>query len=1501
MTIQPKFHWKFQDKSSATTTVDSVNKIKASLSEAKPSGHGRIGLAMHLLEKKSHVSLGKAVGQFGTGDFTIAFGMKNISTHGDNELDIIGSQTMKGHGNFFSVRLSDERIFFHVDEDSKAKHYVKVQTDRLSMVPDQVWFHVTVVRRRRLIRIYINGVHSATAKSKTGIANIKNNTDVKLGDSRRGTPNAQYEDLRIYDRALNATEVKALIPQANRPLRAGEIELIAADGAAVIRRKDVGHLSRFSREFKALRVGPDTAVALFNKPSFEGTSQLLYADLPDIRLSRLKDFPASVRIRSAIGEPFTGKWLIKAPNGEFLSFANAPLFRNRKRKSVLRTSSKRSFNALFKLQQPSKQARTQLVHDGIKETTSFRVSPEAEAIPLFVEELKPLSGEFAIVNEAENKWLAMGKTNTFEWTDQKEKRAVFARVAKMADKENQVGELAPGEVALYEHVAYHGRTWILSDTEKDLSGEYPDLSVFLSLQDETSSIRLGPQTGVTVFREDKFHSSLDGKPVPQFDRAKRLGERQSSAFRNIREKVKEAAEKAQEAAKASLVEDIVKNVPNLADSQIGDETISSLKIFRTVEPEDVFSSYTTKLSQDYKMVGNKLKEFSAYRTTLRFEPGDSQAGRKVRVEVSATDSTKIEVEGTIYKINEQKSVVLSPNAMNRIMITSEADGLNTPGLKIRTNAMALNERVVIFPNQEAHQQIAALEDGALWNAKDAKGNFIVDREAHSREEVASVQNTIKRVMATVAYADETSDRRSSSQAADSQSSAKRSSVARAQAVRVGVARSQGTLRAVKSSSRVVSGATIGQPWKIELGAAGNTNRPLSAKSASRSAGRAVGGVTNEGNGQNLAASTPKTVIQETEISQDAFAQLLSRAIPEETSPNSPGFNSPRSKPTTPNLIGPAKFIKISNPFPTIRDAITSGASATIGFFEDAVNVLVDTAQGVFRFVVDTVEKVAEFVEAVVEKVVEKIKQFIEFLQFLFDWDDILDTQRYLKRVINTSLDSAKQLAVDAKPHVTSFVDDLQNGVEGGMNQLVEKLGGKPSEVEESGFELPEALEWFLSKFIGGSNPSDSDTTSDDGNGESPLASFVRQMLEAFEDAVGAGLQISEGMFDSIQTLIANPREPEAALIVIIEAFRDAIIQSLDAVENVTLGLLDMVRFAVDLFQDFLNAEIRVPFISDLLDFVGVGKLTVLNMATIVLAIPATVIAKLVAGENLFTERTPVPLDLANQPLAFADVTTNRAALSDSSISNSLNASNDLTDIDLTDEPDSLRDLRKDLAFTVLVTLADTANHIVAGILDTFDVPGFEVDGDNSNLSNLDQKLGSRAKKNVTPLKALEVTSIVLSLMSWSFSKPEPGELTKEKRREIALWSYRGGILAMDTLLLAVNNLERMRRVEEKGFNMAWALLSFVDLILYFMYLETVTEENDTVRRAEISNEIFSALPHLTCFLRSMAKASGEPITKLALHLLHVATDGAAAIATLATGSVLIREADKALNAAKAAR
>ncbi|MEM6256445.1 MAG: LamG domain-containing protein [Cyanobacteria bacterium P01_D01_bin.156] len=1419
-TPSPKYHWQF-DERQGTTIVDTVSGIQAKLSNVSWLGHGRIGNAIKLdgRVKNSRIAFDQNVARFGTSDFTVAFGMKVQGTYGQKVLHIIGNRSTKGHGNFFSLRMKNQgQLTFEVDENTRGKNYAFLDSKR--PLKDGKWHHIAAVRQGRELKLYIDGELADQSASKTGIANITTDAVLLLGARGLKTAIAQYEDLRIYHTALNATGVKALVPPVNRPLREGEIELVAGDNAAVVLTQNVNDLTRFSTSFKQLRVPNNTGVTLYQQSDFQGIAQKCYADLSDIRLSRLKDFPQSIRIWSTVGEPFIGKWIIKAPNGQFLSLG----------RSSLTTAPQQELSELFRFHHNLQQSRTQLIPGSDQENAFFKLSPIEDSAYLFVDDSERLQDEFSIINQTENEWLELGPDNTFSWTRRKDGRTVFVRAVKIADNEGQVGELAPGEVALYEHVAYHGKTWILSDSAKDVSGEHTRFGDFQNLNDRTSSIRLGPDTGVTLFKHFNY----------------RVGE----------------------GKREEEIEDIVKNVPDLKESQIGNDALSSIKIFRTIEPEDVFSAYSSKLSQDYHMVGDKLEEFSSYRTILRFEPGAGE------IEVSATDLTQIEVEGITHDIDEDRSVTLKPNAMNRIMITSEADGLDTPGLKIRTSAMASNERVVIFPNREAHKQIAELEDGALWNAKDAKGNLIVDRKAHTKEEVASAQNTIKRVMATVNYGEDvpTAEKR------------------------------------VQSANRAISGATIEKPWELTLGSTGG-NPPASPRDGRRS----VIGKPGKG-GQRLVVAKP--LITERQVSSDEWQKLLDQATPADAE------DSPETKPL---ISGPVKLRatktfsvkkiggRIGRGFKKLKKTIKKATSVVIGKVKDTVHAVVkfieDGIEKVVDFVVDTVEKVADFVEGVIETVVESVKQFIEFLQFLFDWDDILDTQRYLKRTINAGLDSAKQLAEGAKSHVKSFVDDLQDGVEDGMNQLVKKLGGNPSEVEESGFELPEALEWFLSKLLGGSKSSDSETTSDSGSGDSPLASFVRQMLEAFEDAVGAGLRLSEGVLDSIQALIKNPRQPEVALIVIIEALRDAIIQSLDAVENVALGLLDVVAVAIDLFQELLNAEIRIPFISDLLDFVGVGKLTVMNLATIVLAIPVTVTAKLVTGQNLFANETPVPLDLSKQrktTLALASVTTESQVLSESP---DLFNTSDSTDE--TDDSESIEDLRKNLAFTIIVTLADTVNHVISGILDLADVPGFDEPNSDRKFSKIDNFLGKEAEKRPGLMQGLEITSIVLSLISWSFSYPDQLERdagailgndkdTRERAEislEITLWSYRGALLALDTVCMFFSGFERMRRVET-ALNITWFILNIIDMILFSAYLAVVEEDNPAIKRADISNEVFSALPNIVCFVRSLKIK--EPITATILHLGHVGTDVAAAVVTATTGGILIREANNALKEAKTA-
>ncbi|MEM6436253.1 MAG: hypothetical protein AAF773_20745, partial [Cyanobacteria bacterium P01_D01_bin.115] len=1013
------------------------------------------------------------------------------------------------------------------------------------------------------------------------------------------------------------------------------------------------------------------------------------------------------------------------------------------------------------------------------------------------------------LNQGADEWLELVKGNTFRWTRQKDQRAVFVRAVKFADNEGQVGELAQGEVALYEHRAYHGKTWILSDSAKVAVGEHKSLGDLGGLNDRTSSIRLGPDTGVTLFKHFNYRVAED----------KREEE----------------------------IEDIVKNLPDLKESQIGDDALSSIKIFRTLAAEDVFASYTTKLSQDYRMVGDKLEEFSAYRTTLRFEPG---AGA---VEVTATDFTTIEVDGITYEIDEVRSATLTPNDLNFIMITSEADGLNTPGLKIQTSEMADNEQVVIFPNQEAHQQIAELEDGALWNAKDAQGNLIVDRTAHSQAEVASVQNTIKRVTATVTYAD-----------------------------KAPVAKPGGGSR-VLSSERVVSGAAIAQPWELKFKPEpdeGDRRQGQAQSAILRSRGLVSAAV---------AANSPEDgVILEESVSEDDFARLLSQATSSESAPilepagketqlpGAIGFGSAR-------LVGGIKRLRIGR---RIRNAIKKAKSVVVGAVKGVVHFVIKTATEVIDFVVDTVEKVGEFIEAVVEKVVNGIKKFIEFLQFLFDWGDILDTQRYLKRMINSGLDAATQLAQSAKEPVSEFIDDMQDTVEDGMNTLVKLLGGNPSEAETFDFKLPEAAEWFLSKLFGGvkqdsANPiPDAVTGQNDG---SAIGIFMSTLLSAGEDVIGMALRAFEGLTEAITALVTNPLKPQLALIAIIEALRDVVIQFLDLIETLLHGFLDLMGAAVQQLKDLINAPINIPFVSALFKLLGAGDLTILNVTTLLLAIPITVISKLAFGKKPFQGTATPDFVALSQP--------GQAALSvrSLSLSQSEDAETPETPEDGEDTGPDLQSIKDDVrSFGIAQLSLDAVSGILTAILDATATGGSSKEGgsDRDSVSSLGSSFGGGSKG----ISFFELMSILVDHLSWQCgfvtftllteADDNSGEAKKIERRERALQIYRVIILFLDTFVTigsASEGSKRRMKRHEKKVTVIFTLFSLLDLVITSIYLAALPQDG---RGLVVANEVVGLLPDILSPLR----LSGPKGTAVL-----VGVDAVATAVTLGIGGKLLAD------------
>lgn len=1369
MSVQPMYHWQFNEQGGAIIQ-DSINGTTATLVGATLKEYGRIGKAIRLSGNSSHINFGNVVGQFGTSDFTVAFGMKVLDTHNDNDLDIIGNRTASDHRNVFSVQLREKaKLFFQVDEDESGTNFIEVATPALSLGSDKKWHHIAFVRENITLKIYVDGVlvaqnsllievdidpipvtsassnlttstSTATTALSNGPANINNGKDLRLGDWTKGAAVAEYEDLRIYHTALNDLQIENLVTSYTRILRPGYVELIGPDDAAIILSGDVADLSSFSNEGFKVRFGPDTGINLYGGTNFGGATHKFYSDIPIVKPGG--SFPKSIRVWSSLGEPFTGKWIIQAPDGQFLSWNG----------TFLTTSPNISAKEHFILSYNSRTQQPQFIP--INDTTG-RLFP----FTLLVNQPDTRQGAFSFVNMSRDQWLMLNPDKTFSWTSEHSKRAIFATVVKLADNEGQVGEIVEGEVAFYEHSSYVGRVWVLSDGSPLTLGSYPNFTIIPGLNDVLSSVRLGLNTGATLF--DRLNNEV-------LNPAKEL-------------------------------EDITQNISDMGTGQIGHDKVSGAKIFRTVASTTIFNSFTSKLSEDYRLINDKLEQFSAYRTILRFAAGISE------VEVSATDLTTIVVEGNSFEIDEVRSVTLRPNELNQIMITSEADGITTPGLKFRTRDMVANERVVIFPDQEVHKQLAALAPDALWNASDAQGNPIVDQTVHTQSEIATVQSTIKRVMSTVVYTD--------------------NDVKIATASPNGLGTSQ--LLSAMSLTESVAGATVGNPWELHL-----------TFSTSSTGGAVVTG----------------DPIREVTISQSAFEQLLAQTTT-----------------STANVLS-ARSLSARSIFSDIKDAVKQATSVVIGFANNALQTIIRIGNNVINFVLDTAAKVATFVEAVVARVVKTIKQFIEFLRFLFDWDDILHTQKFLVSSINSAFDYATDLVDSAKAPVAEFIDTLQEEIEDGINGLIRRLGGDPEADEESPG-LPEAAEWFLNLLLGESRNSDNDATiankaaSDTSVGDS-LQDAFGHLLEALRDAIGIAAELQDGLIDTIEAFIKNPLHPELALIEILETLRNVGIQALDLGEEVIFAFLDLVIVVIKLFKEMLNVEIRLPLISRLFELIGAGKLTPLNVFGLLVAIPTTILHKLIFGEAPF--RDVLPPVLVNQENG---ARSTLASLQTRGLNETLSAN----------EKEHIKRLIR--GFGGLALLADLINGVITAGLDAFPekADGFGI-----------------------PTVFWEIGSLLLSWVSWFGSFPasgspsEPGgypyalhkhKVTKADNeteyRQRVVWGWRTAILGLDTMymIMAIKKgnpeqmpLQRLRRAEKNTIMVATGA-TLIDLGLTGLYLTTLS--NGQAKNLEGANEVIALLPPLACGIRLSV-----PKGAIALGLL----DLVATITTFGLGWKLLKDA-----------
>ncbi|MEK7500082.1 MAG: LamG domain-containing protein [Patescibacteria group bacterium] len=147
-----------------------------------------------------YVAIGNSITSLGTTAVTVSSWVRTNSI-GANQY-ILDASTDGGSGNGLSVRIRDNGTirFWHYNAAANA--------NSVGTLSANVWYHVAVTWDGTTNRIYINGSPDGT---NTGDSNSLGSI-YQIGHSNvlGGFFNGRLDDVRIYNRALSATEITAL-------------------------------------------------------------------------------------------------------------------------------------------------------------------------------------------------------------------------------------------------------------------------------------------------------------------------------------------------------------------------------------------------------------------------------------------------------------------------------------------------------------------------------------------------------------------------------------------------------------------------------------------------------------------------------------------------------------------------------------------------------------------------------------------------------------------------------------------------------------------------------------------------------------------------------------------------------------------------------------------------------------------------------------------------------------------------------------------------------------------------------------------------------------------------------------------------------------------------------------------------------------------------------------------------------------------------------------------
>ncbi len=545
----------------------------------------------------------------------------------------------------------------------------------------------------------------------------------------------------------------------------------------------------------------------------------------------------------------------------------------------------------------------------------------------------------------------------------------------------------------------------------------------------------------------------------------------------------------------------------------------------------------------------QVEEYIAYSSDITLFDAAGAPLVETPVQVWSPEESRITVNGATYFIAPQRPARLTTNSAGQLAIWQETGALGIPALQLNIPALMMSDQSLVIEQSAGVQDVLTHVTGPqLSAAKDASGHYILPAAHRNEQDAATLAEACNSCM-TLAE----------------QPPKRASPLLRRQGPRPGVWMRTAASQPLPGQ---ILPPTTPHHWQLSFGAEGITYQTLTATEAE-------------------ALLADKQAIQAADGEKSWFE--------------------------------------------SIGDFLASLVEGLVDLVHTFVTTVIDGVHALFTFVLDGITHVFDavitwvgqafdIIEVIFAKIAAPFQRLFEWLGEVFGWADILRTQDALSYTMDQMLDFLQGAAPGIKRWADAGIDNMQSQVGPLFDDAVGKIAGTSTVGGYEQHHRPTDPRYgnALSNNIVYNGMIDNaagarlTSTRVQAGNSTPFAQFLQEVATLVDNTEATAAFAEARAY--FQNLGDQPDQIfTQALAGLLRAVEGVIQTALSNAQAIVDKLLDLVPTLVTMLKDALHEEWNIPFVSSFYTWLttdpqtGKGKpLTILDLITLIVAIPATV-------------------------------------------------------------------------------------------------------------------------------------------------------------------------------------------------------------------------------------------------------------------------------------------------------